>query len=898
MTLRQGDAFDRYRIEASIGEGGMGTVYRAFDTKLRRSVALKLLRSDLLDPSDDPSRRNARLLREARAAAALNHANAIAIYDVGETEGTSFIAMELVDGRSLRACVGDVTLAMAERVRMLGDVARALGAAHERGLIHRDIKPENVMVRRDGAVKVLDFGIARGLDASPSTARPFALAGAGQASSDTVSSPLEALTRDSFLLGTPRYMAPEQLRGGPYDERVDQFSWGVLAYELLTGRLPWDVQGDLLKLIAAVQEDSPRSPRELDPAIPEQVERVVVRATAKDPEQRFVSMAELLEALEGKHAMPPEPSPRGEGATVKSQAQQVPSGRGRWLGVVVAGVAAIGLLSALAWQRLGSVSHPAPGPSAASSTPRTPPSGLHLQNVRRVTFTDRNEEFPSFAPDGSIVYAGTTDDGTRLLALDPTSGRTREVTHGPQPDIAPSVSPDGTRVAFVRFDESGIGTYVAPLDGSAPAHRIAPRNSRPAWSRDGRLVWIGHGADLEALDAETGAVVRTLTGPIGGHLPHALELADGSLVALYTMAPQSRSGGLTLTPPGGSMRWLLEADLEEASTLTPDGKHVIVVRVSTSGAPEVLDVPVDGSPVTTLTGTGIAASKGLDLSADGRHVAWSTSRPVPSFSQVDASGKLSTVLAEVESDDGSVAPLPEHEMAVVSTRSGVERPWLVDFTGKAPPRELNVPPGRAGEIAVSRDGKKFVVALVEKGLFIGDVRGDTPARQLTTEPSDSEPAFRFGDSEVMFMRHGTDGHVEVCGVPASGGDVTPRLGSGSGSPAPSPADDHVVYFEASRSSGVVPMVWDGRTGARRQLSPELPAGPYMTPRVSPDGKRVVILRAAKEMFEVDVATGKVLRTIRDADPGAMIASPAYASWGLFVLSIRWRGNLWLADVAP
>src|SRR5580700_2244428 len=158
--LKPGDTFDRYTIEAPLGQGGMGCVYRAHDARLGRRVALKIISDDQRD-GHAGAEANARLLREARAAAALDHPNAVSIFDVGEYEGTPFIVMELVPGRTLRGAAGDAPVPAAKCIAELADVARALAAAHKRGLVHRDIKPENVMVREDGVVKVLDFGIAR-----------------------------------------------------------------------------------------------------------------------------------------------------------------------------------------------------------------------------------------------------------------------------------------------------------------------------------------------------------------------------------------------------------------------------------------------------------------------------------------------------------------------------------------------------------------------------------------------------------------------------------------------------------------------------------------------------------------------------------------------------------------
>jgi serine/threonine-protein kinase len=160
-VLAPGDKFDRYVIAGLLGQGGMGEVYRAHDTRLQRTVALKIVREAQLELSQPGTRSGARVLREARSAAAFNHPNVVAVFDVGAADGAWFLAMELVVGSSMRAFIGDPSVSLEEKLRWSIDVARALSAAHQRGIVHRDLKPENVMVGEDGVVKVLDFGIAR-----------------------------------------------------------------------------------------------------------------------------------------------------------------------------------------------------------------------------------------------------------------------------------------------------------------------------------------------------------------------------------------------------------------------------------------------------------------------------------------------------------------------------------------------------------------------------------------------------------------------------------------------------------------------------------------------------------------------------------------------------------------
>ncbi len=280
MRFSTGESFDRYVIESLLGEGGMGEVYRAEDTRLRRKIALKVLRKGETD-SETWGRAVARMLREARAVAALSHNGIVAVYDVGEHDGAPFIAMELVTGRSLRELVGGDE-PIGTRLRYLLEITRALSAAHQAGLVHRDVKPENVVVRADGVVKVLDFGIARRI--TRSSADPTGV---------TVDGALATMTAEGSLVGTPAYMAPEQLRGEEIDARADQFAWGVLAYELLSGKLPFRSDRGAVSLMASILSDEP--PPLV--GVPDGVWQVLARALSKEPAERFSSMDEIAQHL-------------------------------------------------------------------------------------------------------------------------------------------------------------------------------------------------------------------------------------------------------------------------------------------------------------------------------------------------------------------------------------------------------------------------------------------------------------------------------------------------------------------------------------------------------------------------------------------------------------------------
>lgn len=296
LKLKPGDTVDRYVIEEVIGRGGMGCVYRAQDSRLHRKVALKML----LAPSEDEHEHEAsspssdaaaRMLREARATASFDHPNAVQVFDVGERDGTPYIAMELIVGQTLTALVTDDHFAWPTRLRWLVDAARALGAAHRAGLIHRDVKPDNVMVRKDGVTKVLDFGIVR--HAGP--LNPLA---------STLPVGFPSLTQRGSVLGTPHYMAPEQIRGLALDARADQFSWGVMAFELLTQKMPW---GTGLEAISLALTSPAPSLRDGCPELPAAVNAAIERALAKVPDDRFATMDELAAAIEPFAAAPVNP---------------------------------------------------------------------------------------------------------------------------------------------------------------------------------------------------------------------------------------------------------------------------------------------------------------------------------------------------------------------------------------------------------------------------------------------------------------------------------------------------------------------------------------------------------------------------------------------------------------
>src|SRR5262245_47395899 len=237
-TVLIGRTISHFQILAKIGEGGMGIVYKAEDVRLGRPVALKILPADV---SGDEKRR-VRLIQEARTAAAANHPNVAAVYEIDEADGVTFIAMEYVEGKTLRTLLASRSLSIKEALRIAAEIAEGLAGAHQARIVHRDLKPENVAIATGGRIKILDFGLAKLLE-QPGDVTPLEASRVETISADR--------TRESRMVGTASYMSPEQARGQALDTRSDLFSFGIVLYEMVTGRTPF--QGEtLLDIVSAI----------------------------------------------------------------------------------------------------------------------------------------------------------------------------------------------------------------------------------------------------------------------------------------------------------------------------------------------------------------------------------------------------------------------------------------------------------------------------------------------------------------------------------------------------------------------------------------------------------------------------------------------------------------------
>ena len=445
-----GATLGHYRIVRLVGTGGMGEVYAAEDLTLGRTVAIKVLPSGLQAGADELER----FAREAKSVAALNHRAIVTLHSFEQAEGTYFITMELVDGQPLSGRLGAKALAFDEVLRVGIELADAIASAHERGIIHRDLKPANVLVRADGQIKILDFGLAK----------------LRQSESLGAELPTSQLTGEGKIVGTVAYMSPEQAEGRDVDHRTDIFSMGVLLYELATGQRPF--RGDTsLSVLSAVLKDQPRPASELNPAVPSAFARVLKTCLQKDPERRYQTAKDLRNELQTlKEEMDSGELARAIAAAPASAAP----GRSRW--PLYAGAA--GLIGVIA---LAAVFWPWSRPSVSEGPP------VVLQHTR-LTSASGVESMPALSPDGKWFVYVSTAAGNPDIYLQSVGGQTAinltKDSLAIDDDLA--FSPDGERIAF-RSTRDGGGLFVMGRTGEAP-RRVGPGGRNPAWSPDGQSL--------------------------------------------------------------------------------------------------------------------------------------------------------------------------------------------------------------------------------------------------------------------------------------------------------------------------------------------------------------------------------------------------------------------------
>ncbi|HXY26238.1 MAG TPA: protein kinase [Candidatus Acidoferrum sp.] len=449
-----GQVISHYRIVDKLGSGGMGVVYKAEDVRLQRMVALKFLPDEV---ADDPQALS-RFQREARAASALNHPNICTIYEVEEFEGQPVIVMELLDGQTLKQCIRGKALPFDELLDYGIEMSDALAAAHAMGIIHRDIKPANLFVTKRGNSKILDFGLAK---LGPSTDSLAMETAAPTVTADA------SLTGAGNVLGTVSYMSPEQIRAKPLDSRTDLFSFGVVLYEMATGRLPFG--GESSGAISdCILNRVPTPPTRLNPELPAELERIIGKCLEKDRNLRYQHASEIRADLQ--RLQRDSDSGRATFTTVNSTLQLARSSN-RWMAVVTVVIVGLVASALLAW-RLG-------GPHRSVT--------LASEYIQLTNFND-SATAPALSSDGRMVtffrggahFLGSGQIYVKLLP----DGESRQLTFDSNAKYDPVFTPDGSRVAYtgVSFANTVWETWTVPVLGGPPALLMANAAG---------LSWIG-----------------------------------------------------------------------------------------------------------------------------------------------------------------------------------------------------------------------------------------------------------------------------------------------------------------------------------------------------------------------------------------------------------------------
>jgi len=555
LAFEAGQQLLHYRLIEKIGEGGMGVVWKAEDTKLHRHIALKVLPESM---AADPDRR-ARFEREARAVAALNHPNIVTLHSVEESDGVHFITMELVEGRNLTRLLPKDGFPLPRLLEIAIPLADAVSKAHRAGITHRDLKPDNVMIDVDGRLRVLDFGLAK-------LQNPTESAEASHLPTAT------AMTGEGVIVGTVAYMSPEQAEGKPVDHRSDIFSLGTILYEMATGKRPF--QGDTsMSTIGAILKDEPSSVTEINPALPRHAGRIVRRCLAKDPDRRYQTALDLRNELEeltaeidsGMHAV------GSLGAT--------PRRSWRTWHWIVLGVGAVLVVAApLAIMQWSS---------------HEPPATLHTPVP--ITSAIGQDFGISWSPEGEFIAFGRLREGSMDVMVQPVAGGEAEVRAGGAGDqLTPRWSPDGRYLAYVSTSEPDSPVFLVPPHGGTPrklietgidtldVDTIAESMGNRPWSTDSRTLLVSRVNDLAQLaiyrvDRDNQDAEQMSFPPAGSVDLDGSYSFDGERI-VFQRRNQARGALMMMPATGGDPEVLLADDFDNIMPVfRPDDRHLVFI---------------------------------------------------------------------------------------------------------------------------------------------------------------------------------------------------------------------------------------------------------------------------------------------------------------------------------
>jgi eukaryotic-like serine/threonine-protein kinase len=773
-----GQTISHYRIVEKLGGGGMGIVYKAEDLTLHRFVALKFLPDDVVQ---DPQTL-ARFQREAQAASALNHPNICTIYEIGQESGRPFLAMEFLDGVTLRHRISGTALEEEVLLPIAVDIADALEAAHSAGVVHRDIKPGNIFVTRRGAAKILDFGLAKVIPAAGDLMDAARTADAKKTVSE------EHLTSPGSMLGTVAYMSPEQVRGKELDARTDLFSFGAVLYEMATGALPF--RGESMAVICeAILNREPVSAVRLNPDVSAELERVIGKALEKDRNLRYQHAADLRTDLQRlrrdssrdyRDAGPSTPEQR-ERVAAPSTAKP----KARKLYYSIAAAAALVMVSV----------------AVTFMFHRSSPAHLPASSEwEQLTFFTDSAVYPALSPDGRMLafirggdaFIGPGQIYVKLLP----AGDPVQLTHDATSKLSPSFSPDSSRIAYSLAEPWD--TWEVAVLGGGP-HLLLPNASSLTWMEAGKRLLFS-------------------------------EIREGGHMVVVTTDEGRGNSRDVYVPPG-------KRSMAHHSYLSPDGRWVLVVQMDSRG--EILPcrvVPFVGTNEVKVVGPPNGSCLAGAWSPDGKWIYLTAKTDdFHVWRQRFPDGEPEQLTFGPTSQEG-IAIAPDGKSLVTSVGSQAQTVWLHDKDGE---HQISAE-GNTSTPRFSSDGRSLYFLMANgqtRGieLWIKDLGSGKVEKVLPNYPIENYTVSHDG-KKVAFAMSDQSGRSNLWIAPTSLRSSPVHIASAAVEDTPHFLPDGDLVFRAIEggSNFLYRMKGDGTD--RRKVTPDRILDILS---VSPDGRWAV-----------------------------------------------------------